>query len=334
MPKSSKELVQYNTPEYLNNSANLPNPHNYITIRGAREHNLQNVSLVIPKDQLVVFSGLSGSGKSSLVFDTIYAEGQRRYVESLSSYARQFLGLKEKPDLDSIDGLSPAISIDQKSTSQNPRSTVGTITEIYDYLRLLYSKIGIQHCGVCGSHISGEPVAKMLDRLMALPKGTEIIMLAPLVDDQKGWHRQYILDAKKNGFRRLRVDGVIMLLSDVEKTELNKQQKHTIEIVVDRITVSPENKERALDSLETSLRFGGERTTVLVFKDEAEEEKIFLNKKRACPNGHGSPGELEPRQFSFNSPHGACTVCTGIGLVTEIDDRLVISNRRMCQASF
>jgi excinuclease ABC subunit A len=326
MPKSSKELVQYNTPEYLNNSANLPNPHNYITIRGAREHNLQNVSLVIPKDQLVVFSGLSGSGKSSLVFDTIYAEGQRRYVESLSSYARQFLGLKEKPDLDSIDGLSPAISIDQKSTSQNPRSTVGTITEIYDYLRLLYSKIGIQHCGVCGSHISGEPVAKMLDRLMALPKGTEIIMLAPLVDDQKGWHRQYILDAKKNGFRRLRVDGVIMLLSDVEKTELNKQQKHTIEIVVDRITVSPENKERALDSLETSLRFGGERTTVLVFKDEAEEEKIFLNKKRACPNGHGSPGELEPRQFSFNSPHGACTVCTGIGLVTEIDDRLVISN--------
>jgi excinuclease ABC subunit A len=320
------QLNEYNTPEYLNNSTNLPNPHNFITIRGAREHNLQNVSLVIPKDQLVVFSGLSGSGKSSLVFDTIYAEGQRRYVESLSSYARQFLGLKEKPDLDSIDGLSPAISIDQKSTSQNPRSTVGTITEIYDYLRLLYSKVGIQHCGVCGSHITGEPVAKMLDRLMALPKGTEIIMLSPLVDDQKGWHRQYILDAKKNGFRRLRVDGQIMLLDDVEKQELNKQQKHTIEIVVDRITVSPENKARALDSLETSLKFGGERTTVLVFKEDQEEEKIFLNKKRACPNGHGSPGELEPRQFSFNSPHGACPVCTGIGLVTEIDDRLVISS--------
>jgi excinuclease ABC subunit A len=323
------QLKEYNTPEYINNSANLPNPHSFITIRGAREHNLQNVSLVIPKDQLVVFSGLSGSGKSSLVFDTIYAEGQRRYVESLSSYARQFLGLKEKPDLDSIDGLSPAISIDQKSTSQNPRSTVGTITEIYDYLRLLYSKVGIQHCGVCGSHITGEPVAKMLDRLMALPKGTEIIMLSPLVDDQKGWHRQYILDAKKNGFRRLRVDGQIMLLDDVEKQELNKQQKHTIEIVVDRITVSPENKARALDSLETSLKFGGERTTVLVFKEDQEEEKIFLNKKRACPNGHGSPGELEPRQFSFNSPHGACPVCTGIGLVTEIDDRLIISNETL-----
>ena len=327
MASSSTPLINtYNTPEYLNNSANLPNPHNFITIRGAREHNLQNISLVIPKDQLVVFSGLSGSGKSSLVFDTIYAEGQRRYVESLSSYARQFLGLKEKPDLDSIDGLSPAISIDQKSTSQNPRSTVGTITEIYDYLRLLYSKVGIQHCAVCGSHITGEPVSKMLDRIMALPKGTEIIMLSPLVEDQKGWHRQYILDAKKNGFRRLRVDGQIMMLEDLEKMELNKQQKHTIEIVVDRIKIAPENKERILDSLELSLRFGGERTTVLVFKEDNDEEKLFLNKKRACPNGHGSPGELEPRQFSFNSPHGACPACTGIGLVTEIDDKLVISS--------
>ncbi len=324
-PSSNVEINRYNTPEYLNDTTNLPNPHDFITVRGAKEHNLKNVSLVVPKDQLVVFTGLSGSGKSSLVFDTIYAEGQRRYVESLSSYARQFLGLKEKPDVESIDGLSPAISIDQKSTSQNPRSTVGTTTEIYDYLRLLYSKIGIQHCPVCNSHITGEPVAKMLDRMMALPKNTQVILLSPIVEDQKGWHRQHIVDAQKNGFKRLRIDGQIMMVDEIDKLELNKQQKHTIEAVVDRVSISPDNKERLLDSLETSLRFGGERTTVLVFKpDSEEEEKMFLNKKRACPNGHGSPGDPEPRQFSFNSPHGACPACTGIGLVTEIDASLVV----------
>jgi excinuclease ABC subunit A len=322
---ASKDLSNYNTAAYLSDTSNLPNPHDYITVRGAKEHNLKNVSLVVPKDQLVVFTGLSGSGKSSLVFDTIYAEGQRRYVESLSAYARQFLGLKEKPDVESIDGLSPAISIDQKSTSQNPRSTVGTTTEIYDYLRLLYSKIGIQHCPVCGSHITGEPVAKMLDRMMQLPEKTTVILLSPLVEDQKGWHRQHIVEAKKNGFKRLRIDGQIMLVDEVEKLELNKQQKHTIEIVVDRMQIGPDNRDRLLDSLETSLKYGGERTTVLVFKpDSEEEEKMYLNKKKACPNGHGSPGDLEPRQFSFNSPHGACPECTGIGLVTEIDPDLVV----------
>jgi excinuclease ABC subunit A len=322
---ASKDLSNYNTAAYLSDTSNLPNPHDYITVRGAKEHNLKNVSLVVPKDQLVVFTGLSGSGKSSLVFDTIYAEGQRRYVESLSAYARQFLGLKEKPDVESIDGLSPAISIDQKSTSQNPRSTVGTTTEIYDYLRLLYSKIGIQHCPVCGSHITGEPVAKMLDRMMQLPEKTTVILLSPLVEDQKGWHRQHIVEAKKNGFKRLRIDGQIMLVDEVEKLELNKQQKHTIEIVVDRMQIGPDNRDRLLDSLETSLKCGGKRTTVLVFKpDSEEEEKMYLNKKKACPNGHGSPGDLEPRQFSFNSPHGACPECTGIGLVTEIDPDLVV----------
>jgi excinuclease ABC subunit A len=319
------DLKNFNTEKYLSDTTNLPNPHDYITVRGAKEHNLKNVSLVVPKDQLVVFTGLSGSGKSSLVFDTIYAEGQRRYVESLSSYARQFLGLKEKPDVESIDGLSPAISIDQKSTSQNPRSTVGTTTEIYDYLRLLYSKIGVQHCPVCNSHITGEPVAKMLDRIMLLPEKSTIIFLSPLVEDQKGWHRQHIVEAKKNGFKRLRIDEQIMLIDEVEKLELNKQQKHTIEIVVDRVQVAADNRDRILDSLETSLRHGGERTTMLVFKPESEEEtKMFLNKKRACPNGHGSPGDLEPRQFSFNSPHGACPECTGIGIVTEIDETLVV----------
>jgi excinuclease ABC subunit A len=316
----------YNTPEYLNNTSFIPNPHEYITVRGARENNLKNVSVVIPKNKLVVFSGLSGSGKSSLVFDTIYAEGQRRYVESLSAYARQFLGLKEKPDVDTIDGLSPAISIDQKSTSQNPRSTVGTVTEIYDYLRLLYAKIGIQHCPECGAEITGESVTKMVDRLMTLPENTLIVLLSPLVEDQKGWHRQHILEAKKNGFRRLRVNGKIMLMEEVEKVELNKQQKHTLEIVVDRIQIQPENRSRLVDSLETALKFGQDKAIALVLKDEGEGDRLILSKYRSCPNGHGSPGDLEPRQFSFNSPHGACPVCTGLGVVFEIDPELVVPN--------
>jgi excinuclease ABC subunit A len=320
------ELCKLNETEYLENSTNIPNPHNFITVRGAREHNLKNISIVIPKNHLVVFTGLSGSGKSSLVFDTIYAEGQRRYVESLSSYARQFLGLREKPDVNSIDGLSPAISIDQKSTSTNPRSTVGTTTEIYDYLRLLFARIGIQHCPVCNSNITSEPVSKMHDRIMSMEKGTQIIFLAPLIEDQKGWHRQNILDAKKHGFTRLRIDGQIMIISEVEKIELNKQQKHTIEIVVDRIGVDIENNKRILDSLETSLKFGNGKCTLLVFGNDDTEKKIVLNKNRSCPNGHGSPGDLEPRQFSFNSPHGACPACTGLGVITEIDQDLIIPN--------
>jgi len=324
-----QQLIEYNQPGALTDQTVVPNPHNYITVRSAREHNLQNVSVAIPKNQMVVFTGLSGSGKSSLVFDTIYAEGQRRYVESLSAYARQFLGLKDKPDVDSIDGLSPAISIDQKSTSHNPRSTVGTITEIYDYLRLLYAKVGHQVCHVCGAEITGESVTAMVRRVLQLPVGTRAILLAPVVEDQKGWHRQHILDAKKNGFRRLRVDGQIMLLEEAEKLDLNKQQKHSIEIVVDRLTINPEEKDRLVDSLENTLKFGNEKALILTFDEEGEESFIHLNKNRACPNGHGTPGELEPRMFSFNSPHGACPACTGLGVVTEIDPDLIVPNDRL-----
>jgi excinuclease ABC subunit A len=321
-----KELIVLNSAEKLSDNTFTPNPHNYITVKGAKENNLKNVSIVIPKNRLVVFSGLSGSGKSSLVFDTIYAEGQRRYVESLSAYARQFLGLKEKPDVDSIDGLSPAISIDQKSTSQNPRSTVGTITEIYDYLRLLYAKIGHQHCPVCNAKIANETVNSMTERLSQLKEVETIIILSPLVQDQKGWHRQLIVDAKNNGFRRMRINGKISLIEEVEKLQLNRQQKHTIEIVVDRITSLKENKLRILDSLETALKYGNGKAEVIIVNSEGEETLLHFNKNKACPNGHGSPSDLEPRMFSFNSPHGACQTCAGLGLITEIDADLVVSN--------
>ncbi len=321
--------VNYNSEKYLNDSTFIPNPHEYITVRGAREHNLKNVSVVIPKNQLVVFTGLSGSGKSSLVFDTIYAEGQRRYVESLSAYARQFLGLKEKPDVDSIDGLSPAISIDQKSTSHNPRSTVGTTTEIYDYLRLLFAKAGTQHCPVCGAEITGESVSKMVDRILELAKDTRVILLAPLVEDQKGWHKQLVMDAKKNGFRRLRVDGKIMLIDEVEKISLNKQERHSIEIVVDRLVAEKDNRQRLADSFETTLKFGKDKANVLIYKEDGMEEILYFNKNKACPNGHGNPGDIEPRSFSFNSPHGACPTCSGLGVITEIDPDLVIPNQKL-----
>jgi len=323
------QALEYNNLEVLNDATFIPNPHNFITVRGAREHNLQDVSLVVPKSQLVVFSGLSGSGKSSLVFDTIYAEGQRRYVESLSAYARQFLGLKEKPDVDSIDGLSPAISIDQKSTSHNPRSTVGTTTEIYDYLRLLYAKIGRQHCPVCGAEITGESITRMTDRIMELRGNSQVILLAPLVEDQKGWHKQLVLDAKKNGFKRLRVDNKIILMEEAEKLNLNKQERHSIEIVVDRIDLNEENRQRLVDSLETTLKFGKDKAIILHLSEDGGEEKLHFNKHRACPNGHGNPGEMEPRSFSFNSPHGACTTCTGLGVVTEIDIELVVPNDKL-----
>lgn len=323
------QIMQYNTDVFLKDSTFIPNPHEYITVRGAREHNLQDISLVVPKNKLVVFSGLSGSGKSSLVFDTIYAEGQRRYVESLSAYARQFLGLKEKPDVDSIDGLSPAISIDQKSTSHNPRSTVGTTTEIYDYMRLLYAKIGTQHCPVCNAEITGESVTRMTDRIMQLKAGSTIVLLAPLVDGQKGWHKQLVFDAKKNGFRRIRVDGKIMLTEEAEKVDLNKQERHSLEVVVDRLALNPENRDRLIDSLETTLKFGKEKAIILHLLEDGTEEKLYFNKNRACPNGHGNPGDMEPRSFSFNSPHGACPTCTGLGLVTEIDPDLVVPNKKL-----
>lgn len=317
--------IKYNNDPELKNSTFIPNPHDYITIKGAKEHNLKDVTLVVPKNHLVVFSGLSGSGKSSLVFDTIYAEGQRRYVESLSSYARQFLGLKEKPSVESIDGLSPAISIDQKSTSQNPRSTVGTITEIYDYLRLLYAKIGHQHCHVCGSEISGESVSNMCQRVLLLKTDSPSIILAPVVVDQKGWHRQVILDAEKNGFRRLRIDGQIILIEEAKNLDLNKQTKHTIEIVVDRFTIEEDNKMRIIEAIDTSLKYSQGRVNVQYYIDN-EQKTLFLNKNKACPNGHPVLADLEPRQFSFNSPHGACTFCTGLGTITEVDPDLVVPN--------
>lgn len=318
-------IKEYNSEKVLSDITFIPNPHEFITVRGAKENNLKDISLVIPKNRLVVFSGLSGSGKSSLVFDTIYAEGQRRYVESLSAYARQFIGLKEKPNVDSIDGLSPAISIDQKSTSQNPRSTVGTITEIYDYLRLLYAKIGHQFCAVCGASIATESVSSMGSRLIQQYSETSVVLLAPLVQDQKGWHRQHLVEARKLGFRRLRIDGQIMLLDEADKLELNKQQKHTIEIVIDRINLVPENKNRLIDSLQSALTQGMDKAVAIIMQEEGDKI-IHLNKNRACPNGHGTPSELEPRMFSFNSPHGACETCSGLGMVTEIDPNLVVPN--------
>lgn len=325
----AKEYIDYNDPKYLNDQTFVANPHEYITIRGAREHNLKDVSLVIPKNKLVVFSGLSGSGKSSLVFDTIYAEGQRRYVESLSSYARQFLGLKEKPDLDSIDGLSPAISIDQKSTSHNPRSTVGTTTEIYDYLRLLYAKAGIQYCPICGALVTGESVTKIVDRILALQADSRIVILSPIIVDQKGWHKQQISEIKKAGFKRIRIDGKIMLAEEAEKIELNKQERHSIEIVVDRLTIDKDNKQRLTESVETALHHGKDKITVLNVNEDGEEHLMYFNKNKACPNGHGTPGDIEPRAFSFNSPHGACPTCTGLGVVTQIDINLVVPSKNL-----
>jgi excinuclease ABC subunit A len=322
-----KKAIEYNQPEVLKDANFIPNPHDFITVRGAKEHNLKDVSLVLPKNKLVVFSGLSGSGKSSLVFDTIYAEGQRRYVESLSSYARQFLGLKEKPAIDSIDGLSPAISIDQKSTSQNPRSTVGTITEIYDYLRLFYSKVGQQHCHVCGSEILGESVVAMCNRVLKIDSSGPAIFLAPVVNDQKGWHRQAILDAEKNGFRRVRVDCQIILVDEAKNLDLNKQQKHSIELVVDRFSITEENRTRITETIENCLKNSNGKVNVLYIDPADDEEKtLFLNKNKACPNGHAVLADLEPRQFSFNSPHGACSHCTGLGTTTEVDPELVVPN--------
>jgi excinuclease ABC subunit A len=332
--ENSDQIIQkayeYNDDKILKDTTFVPNPHDFITVRGAKEHNLKDVSLVLPKNKLVVFSGLSGSGKSSLVFDTIYAEGQRRYVESLSSYARQFLGLKEKPSVDSIDGLSPAISIDQKSTSQNPRSTVGTITEVYDYLRLLYSKVGTQHCHECGSEILGESFSQMYKRVIKLNAKGPVIFLAPMISDQKGWHKQIISDAIKHGIRRVRVNGQVLLTEEAQKLELNKQQKHTIEYVVDRFALTEENSLRITETIENTIKLSGSKINVLYIDKETEEEQIlFLNKNRACPNGHPILPEVEPRQFSFNSPHGACPYCSGLGTITEVDPDLVVPNNSL-----
>ena len=273
-----------------------------IFVKGAREHNLKNIDLEIPRDQLVVFTGLSGSGKSSLAFDTIYAEGQRRYVESLSSYARQFLGQMEKPDVDYIEGLSPAISIDQKTTSKNPRSTVGTVTEIYDYLRLLYARIGIPHCPVCGKEIKQQTIDQIVDQVMALPEGSKIMVLAPVIRGRKGEHVKEFEAARKSGYVRVRVDGLIYDLSETIKLEKNK--KHTIEIVVDRLVIKPEIRSRLSDSIETASSLTGGLTIINV----VDGKDITFSQNYACPEHGISIDELTPRMFSFNNPSALAKV--------------------------
>ncbi|MCI6347760.1 MAG: excinuclease ABC subunit UvrA [Negativibacillus massiliensis] len=292
-----------------------------ITIHGAREHNLKNIDLEIPRDKMIVFTGLSGSGKSSLAFDTIYADGQRRYMESLSSYARQFLGMMEKPDVDEISGLSPAISIDQKTTSKNPRSTVGTVTEIYDYLRLLYARIGIPHCPVCGREIRQQTVDQMVDKVMELPERTKIQILAPIVRGKKGMHQKEFERAKKSGYVRVRVDGNLYDLS--EEITLDKNKKHNIEIVVDRLVVRDDIQSRLTDSLETAIGLTGG----LVVVDVVDGEEMMFSQNYACPEHNISIEELNPRMFSFNNPFGACEKCTGLGTFMSIDPDLVIPDK-------
>jgi excinuclease ABC subunit A len=302
-----------------------------IEIRGARVHNLKNISLTIPRNKLVVITGLSGSGKSSLAFDTLYAEGQRRYVESLSAYARQFLGIMDKPDVDEIHGLSPAISIDQRSATKNPRSTVGTVTEIYDYLRLLYARTGVPHCPQCGQKVERQTVQQIVDRLLALPEGTPIIILAPLVRDRKGEHKQVLHEVQRAGYVRVRIDGVVMSLEEAQKLTLNRQRRHSIEVVIDRVLVEHQNpdKHRLADSVETAGKLGD--GVVIVENRQAGRDLIF-SEQFACQRCGLNMPELEPRSFSFNSPHGACPTCTGLGTRLTADPELVIPNRRLTLA--
>lgn len=294
-----------------------------IIIKGAREHNLKNIDVEIPRDSLVVFTGLSGSGKSSLAFDTIYAEGQRRYVESLSSYARQFLGQMEKPDVDYIEGLSPAISIDQKTTSKNPRSTVGTVTEIYDYLRLLYARIGIPHCPICGREITKQTIDQIVDKVLQLPEKSKIQIMAPIVRGRKGEYVKELNDARKSGFVRVRIDGSIYDLS--EDIKLDKNKKHDIEVVVDRLVVSESIRSRLTDSIETATHLS--KGTILCDIVGDKEELFSLD--YACPEHGVSIEEMSPRMFSFNNPFGACSRCSGLGTFMEIDEDLIIPNRKL-----
>jgi excinuclease ABC subunit A len=293
----------------------------YIRVRGARQHNLKNINVDIPRNKLVVITGLSGSGKSSLAFDTIYAEGQRRYVESLSAYARQFLGQMDKPDVDSIEGLSPAISIDQKAASHNPRSTVGTVTEIYDYLRLLFARIGRPFCPRCGEAIARQTVDQMVDQILALPEGTRFLVLAPLVRGRKGEYQKLIEETKKNGFVRMRIDGEVRDLN--EEIKLEKNKKHTLEVVVDRLSVRPGLRKRLADSLELAVGLAGGLVIVSVLGGE----EYTFSQNFACPKCGFGFEELSPRLFSFNSPYGACPTCTGLGITMEIDPDLVIPDK-------
>ncbi len=289
-----------------------------IVIKGAREHNLKNIDLVVPRDMLVVFTGLSGSGKSSLAFDTIYAEGQRRYVESLSSYARMFLGQMEKPDLDSIDGLSPAISIDQKSTSNNPRSTVGTVTEIHDYLRLLYARCGTPHCPVCGRVIERQTIDQVVDRVMSLPDGSRIQVMAPCVRGRKGEYQKVFDELRREGYVRVRVDGEVYDLSEVPA--LDKKFKHSIEAVIDRLVIKNDLGGRLTDSLENAFRLGKNLAIVQVVGGE----EMLFSQNYACPDCGVDMEELAPRMFSFNNPYGACPTCSGLGTLKKIDPALLV----------
>ena len=292
-----------------------------IIIKGARQHNLKNIDLTIPRDKMIVVTGLSGSGKSSLAFDTIYAEGQRRYVESLSAYARQFLGQMDKPDVDYIEGLSPAISIDQKNSARNPRSTVGTVTEIYDYLRLLFARIGHPHCYRCGRPITRQTVTQMVDSLMELPPGTRIQVLAPVIRGRKGEHQKVLAGIRKDGYIRVRVDGEVYSLD--EDIPLEKNKKHTIEVVVDRIIIKEDVSSRLAESLETALSLGEGTVTVDVIGDS---EMVF-SENLACVYCGISIEELTPRMFSFNAPYGACPVCSGLGSTMEIDPDYVVPDK-------
>src|SRR6201997_2419953 len=299
-----------------------------LTIRGAREHNLKDVSLELPRERLVVFTGLSGSGKSSLAFDTIYAEGQRRYVESLSAYARQFLGQMDKPDVDFIEGLSPAISIDQKSASRNPRSTVGTVTEIYDYLRLLYARVGHPHCPKCGRPVSRQTPQQIVDRILDLPEGTRFQVLAPVVRGRKGEYEALLDDLAKQGFARARVDGETVELSERAGLNLARYEQHTIEVVVDRLVRRDDIRQRLTESMETALRLTEGVAEVAVGTEDGGEELITFSEHLACTHCGLSFEEPAPRNFSFNSPYGACPVCTGLGTRFEVDPELVVPDPR------
>ncbi len=316
---------------------------NVISIRGARVHNLKNIDVTIPRDQLVVLTGLSGSGKSSLAFDTIYAEGQRRYVESLSAYARQFLGLMDKPDVDQIDGLSPAISIDQKSTSHNPRSTVGTVTEIYDYLRLLFARVGTPHCPRCGREVARQTIDQIVARVMELPKDTKVLILAPVIRDKKGEHKSAIEQIQKGGYVRVRFDGHVMSIEEALDLDVDKQKKHSIEVVVDRMSIhegqtehaASSDKSRLADSLETALELGNGLVIVQRVDEKgakSDEPELMFSEHFSCPHCGIDLPPIEPRNFSFNSPHGACPACTGLGTKLEVDPDLVIPNKNLTLA--
>src|ERR1700723_53659 len=296
--------------------------------RGAREHNLKNIDLVIPRDKLVVFTGLSGSGKSSLAFDTIYAEGQRRYVESLSAYARQFLEMMQKPDVDQIDGLSPAISIEQKTTSRNPRSTVGTVTEIHDYMRLLWARVGVPYSRVTGLPIESQTVSQMVDKIAALPEGTRLYLLAPVVRDRKGEYRKEIADWQRQGYQRLKIDGTFYPIEDAPALE--KTFKHDIDVVVDRIVVREGVAERLAESLEQALRLA-DGIAVAEWADTAEGEteprRLLFSEKFACPVSGFTIAEIEPKRFSFNSPAGACPACDGLGMKLKFTADLVVPDK-------